>query len=108
MIRALVRSVLGSVHAPRIKAYCAAVDAINALETEYARLSDAALRGRTDVLRRRIAEGATLDDVLVTAFATCREAAKRAIGQRAYDVQLIGGMILHDGRIAEMKTGEGK
>jgi preprotein translocase subunit SecA len=108
MIRALVRSVLRSGNARRIKAYGPRVDAINACEAEYARLSDAALRGRTDVFRRRIAEGATLDDVLVPAFATCREAARRAIGQRAFDVQLIGAMILHDGRIAEMKTGEGK
>ena len=75
---------------------------------ELEKLSDDALRARTEEFRKQLADGATLDDILVPAFATCREAAKRTLGQRHFDVQLIGGMILHEGRIAEMKTGEGK
>src|ERR1041385_137720 len=82
--------------------------AINALEPELIKLSDEQLRARTEDFKKQVAEGASLDDVLVPAFATVREAAKRAIGQRHFDVQLIGGMILHEGRISEMKTGEGK
>ena len=81
---------------------------INALEKELEKLSDDALRARTAEFRKQLDEGKTLDDILVPAFATCREAAKRTLGQRHFDVQLIGGMILHDGRISEMKTGEGK
>src|SRR5690606_24397154 len=69
---------------------------------------DEALRAKTDEFRNRLAEGATLDDLLVEAFAVVREAGKRVHGMRHFDVQLIGGMVLHDGRIAEMKTGEGK
>ena len=71
-------------------------------------LSDDALRARTDEFRKQLADGKSLDDILVPAFATCREAAKRTLGQRHFDVQLIGGMILHEGKISEMKTGEGK
>jgi len=81
---------------------------INALESELEPLSDEELRARTETFKQQVAEGASLDDLLVPAFATCREAAKRMLGQRHFDVQLIGGMILHEGRIAEMKTGEGK
>src|SRR6202021_2154475 len=84
------------------------VDEINALEDEIAKLSDEALRARTDEFKKQIADGTDLDDLLVPAFATVREASKRTLGQRHFDVQLIGGMILHEGRIAEMKTGEGK
>src|SRR5262249_16759479 len=83
-------------------------DAINELEDEIAKLSDEALRARTDEFKKQIADGTDLDDLLVPAFATVREAAKRTLGQRHFDVQLIGGMILHEGPIAEMKTGEGK
>ena len=71
-------------------------------------LSDEALRARTEEFRKQLADGTTLDDILVPAFATVREAAKRTLGQRHFDVQLIGGMVLHEGKIAEMKTGEGK
>src|SRR5580704_576147 len=71
-------------------------------------MSDAELRGMTDEFRQRYADGETLDDVLPEAFATVREAAKRTLGQRHFDVQLVGGIVLHEGRIAEMKTGEGK
>ena len=81
---------------------------INALEKELEKLSDDALRARTAEFKKELEDGKTLDDILVPAFATCREAAKRTLGQRHFDVQLIGGMILHDGRISEMKTGEGK
>jgi preprotein translocase subunit SecA len=84
------------------------VEAINALEPELAKLSDAELRARTPMFRTQLEEGSDLDDLLVPAFATVREAAKRTLGQRHFDVQLIGGMVLHQGKIAEMKTGEGK
>lgn len=84
------------------------VEAINALEAEIEALSDEAIRGKTDEFKDRIAKGETLDQLLPEAFACVREAAKRTLNQRHYDVQLIGGMILHQGAIAEMRTGEGK
>ena len=84
------------------------VDRINALEDQVRQLSDEQLRARTDEFRSRLERGATLDDLLVEAFAVVREAARRRLGQRHYDVQLIGGVVLHRGNIAEMKTGEGK
>jgi preprotein translocase subunit SecA len=84
------------------------IEAINALEPELAKLSDAQVRARTAELRQQLDNGASLDDVLAPAFATVREASKRVLGMRHYDVQLIGGMVLHQGKIAEMKTGEGK
>src|SRR5947209_2996802 len=84
------------------------VDAITDLEPEFEALSDDELRAKTASFRERLSEGETLDDLLVEAFAAVREAAKRTIGQRHYDVQLLGGIVLHQGRIAEMKTGEGK
>src|SRR3954468_16234738 len=108
MIGGLARKLFGSSNERRIRSYQGRVDAINALEPELAQLSDDELRARTDVFKAQIAEGRTLDDILVPAFATVREAAKRTLGQRHFDVQLIGGMILHEGKIAEMKTGEGK
>ena len=108
MLGALARKFFGSANDRRIKGYQARVDAINALEPEIAALSDEALKARTGEFRKQIAEGKTLDDLLVPAFATVREAAKRTLGQRHFDVQLIGGMVLHEGDIAEMKTGEGK
>jgi preprotein translocase subunit SecA len=108
MIGALARKIFGSSNERRIKSYQPRVDEINALEKELEKLSDEALRARTDAFKKEVAEGKSLDDILVPAFATCREAAKRTLGQRHFDVQLIGGMILHDGKIAEMKTGEGK
>ncbi|MCF2521604.1 preprotein translocase subunit SecA [Bradyrhizobium sp. G127] len=108
MLGALARKFFGSANDRRIKGYQARVDAINALEPEIAALSDEALKARTDEFRKQLAEGKTLDDLLVPAFATVREAAKRTLGQRHFDVQLIGGMVLHEGDIAEMKTGEGK
>src|SRR3712207_6670342 len=86
----------------------AIVDQINALESEWSELSNEQLRAKTDSFRRRLREGETLDDLLPEAFATVREVARRTIGQRHHDVQLIGGIVLHQGKIAEMKTGEGK
>ena len=108
MIGAVARKLFGSSNDRLIRAYRPRVEEINALEGELEALSDEALRARTDEFRKQIAEGATFDDILVPAFATVREAAKRTLGQRHFDVQLIGGMVLHEGKIAEMKTGEGK
>ena len=108
MIGAVARKLFGSANERRIRSYQPRVAAINALEPELAALSDEALKARTDEFKKQVADGASLDDILVPAFATVREAAKRTIGQRHFDVQLIGGMILHEGKIAEMKTGEGK
>ncbi|MGH6704134.1 MAG: preprotein translocase subunit SecA, partial [Bradyrhizobium sp.] len=108
MIGALARKFFGSAHDRRVKGYRPRVDAINALEQEIAALSDEALKARTAEFRAQLADGKTLDDLLVPAVATVREAAKRTLGQRHFDVQLIGGMVLHEGDIAEMKTGEGK
>ncbi len=108
MIGVIARKLFGSSNERRIKSYLPRVAAINALEKELEGLSDEALRARTDAFKQQVAAGTSLDDILVAAFATCREAAKRTLGQRHFDVQLIGGMILHEGRIAEMKTGEGK
>jgi preprotein translocase subunit SecA len=104
----LGRKVFGSASDRRVKRYRPQVDAINALEPEVEKLSDAELAARTEAFKRELAEGRTLDDILPAAFATVREAAKRTLGQRHFDVQLIGGMVLHEGSIAEMKTGEGK
>src|SRR5437660_10148335 len=108
MIGAIARKFFGSSNERRIRSYQPRVDEINALEKELEKLSDDALRARTDAFKKEVAEGKSLDDILVPAFATCREAAKRTLGQRHFDVQLIGGMILHEGKISEMKTGEGK
>ncbi len=105
---ALAAKVFGSANDRKVKATRPKVDAINALEPEVSKLSDAELRARTPEFRQQLANGAKLDDLLVPAFATVREAAKRTLGQRHFDVQLVGGMVLHQGKIAEMKTGEGK
>ncbi len=104
----IATKILGSANDRRLRRYRPDVEAINALEPEIEALSDADLRARTDDLKARHAAGETLDDLLVPAFATVREAARRTLGQRHFDVQLIGGMVLHEGAIAEMKTGEGK
>src|ERR1700759_133898 len=108
MLGALARKFFGSANDRRIKAYQPRLDAINALEAEVSALSDEALKARTAEFRQQLADGKTLDDILVPAFATVREAARRTLGQRHFDVQLIGGMVLHEGDMAEMKTGEGK
>ncbi|MEO0672059.1 MAG: DEAD/DEAH box helicase, partial [Pseudomonadota bacterium] len=104
----LASKVFGSSNERRVKGYRSRVDQINGLEAEIEALSDDALRARTEEFREQVKNGASLDSLLVPAFATVREAAKRTLGQRHFDVQLIGGMVLHDGKIAEMKTGEGK
>jgi preprotein translocase subunit SecA len=107
-IGALAAKVFGRSNDRKVKTYRPQVEAINALEPDMVRLTDAELRDRTAMFRKQLAEGVPLDDLLVPAFATVREAAKRVLGQRHFDVQLIGGMVLHQGKIAEMKTGEGK
>jgi len=108
MISAVARKLFGSANERRIRSYLPRVREINALEKELESLSDDALKARTDEFKKQVAEGVSLDDILVPAFATVREASKRTLGQRHFDVQLIGGMILHEGKISEMKTGEGK
>src|SRR3978361_2190126 len=108
MIGAVARKLFGSSNDRRVRKYQPRVDAINELEPELIKLTDDELRARTEAFKKEFTEGKTLDDSLGPAFATGRGAAKRAIGQRHFDVQLIGGMILHEGQISEMKTGEGK
>jgi preprotein translocase subunit SecA len=108
MIGSLARRLFGSANDRYVKSLQPLVDEINGFEPELAALDDDALRQRTVGLRRRIADGETLDDILPEAFAIVREAAKRTLGQRHFDVQLKGGIVLHRGMIAEMKTGEGK
>ena len=108
MIGGVARKLFGSANDRRIRSYRPRVEEVNALEKELEQLSDEALRARTDMFKKQIAEGQTLDNILVPAFATVREAGKRTLGQRHFDVQLIGGMVLHEGKISEMKTGEGK
>ncbi len=104
----IASKIFGNSNDRRLKSYRPKVEAINALEAELQGLSDADLRARSDMFRKQLADGTDLDDILVPAFATVREAAKRTLGQRHFDVQLIGGMVLHEGKISEMKTGEGK
>ena len=108
MFAAIARAVFGTANDRSLKAYQRRVPDINALEAGFEALSDEALRGKTAEFKARLADGATLDELLPEAFAAVREAAKRTLGQRHFDVQLIGGMVLHDGKISEMKTGEGK
>src|SRR6187455_1954144 len=108
MIGAVARKLFGSANDRRIRSYLPRVREINELEKELEALSDDALKARTEEFKKRVAEGVSLDELLVPAFATVREAAKRTLGQRHFDVQLIGGMILHEGKISEIKTGEGK
>ena len=107
MVNVLTK-IFGSRNERLLKHYSRTVAAINALEPAIAALSDGALAGKTNELKRRHAEGATLDELLPEAFAVVREAAKRTLRMRHFDVQLQGGMVLHDGKISEMKTGEGK
>jgi len=104
----IARKLFGSANDRRVRGYTGRVDAINALEAEMKAMSDEALAAKTVEFRKQLEEGKTLDDLLVPAFAVVREAARRVLGLRPFDVQLIGGMILHERAIAEMKTGEGK
>jgi len=108
MIGGLLKNLFGTVNDRVLRKMQPDIDAINALEAELEALDEEALRARTSWFRERLENGETLDDILVEAFATVREAAKRTLGQRHYDVQLLGGMVLHQGKITEMKTGEGK
>jgi preprotein translocase subunit SecA len=108
MFARLARAVFGTANDRALKRLQAKVPQINALESRMAELSDDALRGQTALFRDRLAKGEDLDSLLPEAFATVREAAKRVLGLRHFDVQMIGGMVLHEGKIAEMKTGEGK
>ncbi len=108
MISGLLKKIFGSRNDRLIKQYAQAVKRINALEPAMQALGDDALRAKTDEFRRRYAEGESLDAMLPEAFAVVREAGVRALGMRHFDVQMIGGMVLHDGKIAEMRTGEGK
>jgi preprotein translocase subunit SecA len=107
-IGTLARKVFGTPNDRKIKATRPTVEKINALEPEFEKLSDEQLKEKTEELRQRLQDGAALDDLLVEAFANVREAAKRALGLRAFDTQLMGGIFLHQGNISEMKTGEGK
>jgi preprotein translocase subunit SecA len=104
----IIKSLFPSRSQREVKAYMKVVETINALEESFKSLSDQDLRAKTAEFRDRIQKGQSLDDILPEAFATVREASRRTLGQRHYDVQLVGGMILHHGKIAEMKTGEGK
>ncbi|MDR3474794.1 MAG: preprotein translocase subunit SecA [Devosia sp.] len=108
VVASIAKRIFGSANDRRVKRYQSRVDAINALEAELSGLSDDALRAKTQEFRQAYADGRTLDDLLVPAFAVVREGAKRALGMRHFDVQLIGGMVLNDRAIAEMRTGEGK
>ena len=108
MFKALITKIVGSRNERLVKRLEKDVEAINTLESSFKELPDEALRNKTEELRQRHRDGASLDELLPEAFAACREAAVRALGLRHYDVQLIGGMVLHQGKIAEMKTGEGK
>src|SRR5690242_12015417 len=108
MFAAVAKSIFGSANDRYVRGLGKYVDAVNALEAQIGAFDDDQLRGQTDRFRERLANGEKLDNLLPEAFATVREAAKRTLGQRHYDVQLIGGIALHRGEIAEMKTGEGK
>jgi preprotein translocase subunit SecA len=105
---AFATKIFGSSNDRRLKSYNSRVPAINALEPKFAALSDEELRAKTVEFRERFANGESLEELLPEAFATVREGAKRTLGQRHFDVQLVGGMVLHEGKISEMKTGEGK
>ena len=104
----LFDKIFGTRSQREIKKIQPTVDKILALEQEYKNLSEEALQGKTGEFKERLAQGESLDDILPEAFAAIREAADRVLGMRPYPVQLIGGIVLHQGRIAEMKTGEGK
>ena len=108
MLQSIAQRFFGSANDREVKRLQSVVAQINALEPELVQLSDDELRGRTSEFQQKYNNGLDLDDLLPDAFATVREAAKRTLGQRHYDVQLLGGLVLHQGKIAEMRTGEGK
>ena len=104
----LMEKIFGNLNAKEVKKLEKIAEKVEALDEETAKLSDDELRAKTDEFKGRLAEGETLDDLLPEAFAVCREAAVRSLGMKHFHVQIIGGIVLHQGRIAEMKTGEGK
>lgn len=104
----LVKKIFGDTNERDVKRLMKTVEVINGLEPDFVALSDEALKAKTEEFRARIEKGETLEEILPEAFATVREASKRTLGMRHFDVQLVGGMALHEGRISEMKTGEGK
>ena len=108
MLTTALKAIFGSRNDRLLKQYRKQVESINALEPAIAKLSDAELAAKTPELKQKIVAGATLDSVLPEAFAVVREASKRVLGMRHFDVQLVGGIALHQGKIAEMRTGEGK
>src|SRR5687768_14366793 len=108
MIGKLIKAIFGSKNERELKRMGKVVVVINAFEPDMQKLSDEQLKAKTTEFRERLAKGETLDQLLPEAFAVVREAGHRALGMRHFDVQLIGGMTLHEGRIAEMRTGEGK
>ena len=107
-LSSIAKRLFGSANDRKLRRYSARLARINALEADFEQLDDAALKAKTQEFKTRLTNGETLDDILEEAFAAVREAARRTLGQRHYDVQMIGGMVLHDGAISEMKTGEGK
>ncbi|TMA72321.1 MAG: preprotein translocase subunit SecA, partial [Deltaproteobacteria bacterium] len=108
MLQSIVRKIVGSKNDRELKRLWPLVDEINKFEAGLEPLTNDALRAKTGALRERLAKGEELDDLLPEAFAVVREGSRRVLGMRHFDVQLIGGMVLHSGKIAEMKTGEGK
>ena len=108
MIGNIFKKIFGTKNDREVKRIRKIVAAINSLEPDFEKLTDEQLREKTAIFKKRLAQGETLDDIMVEAFATVREASKRVLGMRHYDVQLIGGIVLHEGKITEMKTGEGK
>ena len=108
MFNYILKMIIGSKNDRELKRLSHIVDEINDLEQSISPLSDDELRGKTHFFKERLSQGAEIDDILVEAFAVVREAARRAVGMRPFDVQLLGGLVLHEGKIAEMKTGEGK
>ena len=107
-LSSIAKRFFGSSNDRKLRSYNARLTSINALEADFEQLDDASLKGKTQEFKTRLIKGETLDDILEEAFAAVREAARRTLGQRHYDVQMIGGMVLHEGAISEMKTGEGK
>ncbi len=108
MLKALTKSLFGSSNDRYVKSMDKIVNQINALEEQLQALSDEELQAQTDKFREQLENGKTLDDILPEAFATVREASVRVLGMRHFDVQMVGGIVLHRGEIAEMRTGEGK
>ena len=105
---ALLSGIFGTAESKSLKSWDALVLQVNKLEPEYSKLNDEGLKAKTDEFRSKLASGQTLDDILPEAFAAIREASKRTLGERHFDVQLLGGIALHNGGIAEMRTGEPK